>query len=70
MTTYTPEQKAYRVVTRMENAGSIGNGLKVDREEFLGLVESTWEDLEFTGSYAQECLKALEYLMAERDYFI
>lgn len=70
MSTYTPEQKAYRVVTRMENSGTIGDGLKVGREEFLGLIKETWEDLEFTGSYAQECLTALEYLMDERGYFI
>ena len=66
----TPEQRAARVVARFEEAGLVGDGIKLERESFLSLADQTWHKAGLDRTTRAECLDALHDLMQERGHFI
>lgn len=66
----TPEQRAARVVARFEEAGLVGDGIKLERESFLSLADQTWQEAGLDRTTRAECLDALHDLMQERGHFI
>jgi len=66
----TPEERAERVVTRFENEGLVGDGIRLEREGFLSLADRCWFDAGLDRPTRAECLDALHDLMQKRGHFI
>jgi ribosome assembly protein YihI (activator of Der GTPase) len=66
----TPQERAKRTVKRFEEAGLVGDGIRLERESFLSLADQTWYDAGLDRPTRAECLDALHDLMQKRGHFI
>jgi len=66
----TPEQRAQNIVKKMEDGGFIGDGIKLERENFLSIVDDQFTQAGLDRRTRAECIDALHDLMQEKDYFI
>jgi len=66
----TPEQRAQNIVKKMEDDGFIGDGIKLERENFLSIVDDQFTQAGLDRQTRAETIDALHDLMQGKDYFI